>query len=58
MVFAQKRHKTQSSLRPNVELQWYGTFENSSVGPQTRAVSADLKAKIGQNWPKSGEQFP
>ena len=45
--------------RSDAELQFYcRDFENFSCGPQTRAVSAELMGKIGQNLPKSGERFP
>ena len=59
---AQKRGETQSSPRPDAELQSYvGDFENSSVGARYRAVSAEvgdeINQKVGNGSAKKGQFF-
>ena len=56
-VFAQKRGETQSSPRPDAELQSYvGDFENSSVGARYRAVSEEVGDKNGQKAANGSEK--
>ena len=54
---AQKRGETQSSPRPDAELQSYvGDFENSSVGARYRAVSEEVGDKNGQKAANGSEK--